>query len=348
MALSIDTDVVSRNIFGLAYASLDAAKQADVTAAAARAKERVSQYAQHVDFGDGTDATGPWDNWGELEAAAILAIQHRLERVEMLRREADRAMRAALDSFVSRAFNSSTTFAAASTPLALRQHIAAAAMRRDKPMPLDPLTIDNAIHSVVNEVWNQTGWKFRRREAQVNIAADATVTFTLGSGESFDSFATRLLYYTDTAHTLRHVDADEMQRVRSQADQTTGRPAYIRTIDKGSTRSFVLHPAPDQAYTLKAEVFISGPEIPDNASDATWLDLFPPEFKPVIRDLAAARVLREDASPVMERVSALMPRMADVDGWLSHDTAPRDVYEDAEHIGPFGRWCGSGDIGGAL
>ena len=348
MALSIDTDVVARDIFGLAYSAIDTAKQADVTAAVARAKEKVGQYAQHVDFGDGTDGPSAWDNWAETEAQVILARAHRLERLGSLRELARDAMRSALDSFVSKAFNATTTFGATMTPLGLRQHIAAAAMRGDKPMPLDPLTIDSTIESIVNELWNQTGWHFRRRETTMTIAVNGTVTFDLDpdEGEYFDSFAIRELYYTDTNYTLEHVDADPMYREASQTSAVAGRPRWVRVMDYGSAKAFKFYPFPDAEYTLKAEVFITGPATPANASSTTWLDKFPPEFKTIIRDLATARALGTATNQINDRLGALLPRFSDVHGYLDHNQAPRDVYRDTQHFGPYGSY---GDvIGGPL
>jgi len=349
MPITIDTDVVSRNIFSLAFASLDAAKQADVTAAVARAKEKVSQYAQHADYGDGADGPGVWDNWAELEAEMILARQHRLERIETLRRMASEAEDAAIETFVSRAFNASTAFSATLTLQGLRQHIAAAGLRARPRKLLDPMMIDNIVHSVVNEIWNGSQWHFRRRPATMTIAANGTVTFDLAGGEVFDSFATRKWYYTDVRDELEWAQGDAMQMMRANTAET-GRPRFIRTVDKGSTKAFTLHPAPDKQYTLRGEVFIAGPAIPANATDATWLDLFPTEFRTAIRDMCVLRAVGFDTEAqgrLMSHLGALQARFADT-GWMMTNTGVRDVYEDWSYAmgNPGGPRLGS--IGGGL
>lgn len=177
------------------------------------------------------------------------------------------------------------------------------------------------------------------------------------SGETIDSVASRRFYYTTDPFTggkLNWIDATGMDAAMAYHALNTGQPSLFRIENQPvQVRVWRLAPFPDQTYTLKGSVYVSGPGSPSSVSDTTIFDKFPTEFGVVIRDMVLARVLQanntSDAdrfwSRAIENVQLLLPTFVD-NGSPARLTSTEDVYSDSTRlIGNSIMWGGAGGFG---
>lgn len=429
-----DKDQVARQVIGLAYGSLNTGQISDVDEAARVALNKVNQVGQFLTYASRTaDSASPttldigeFFNWWRAEAALILAKSYKADLERQFRQARNEEMRDAISTYTtygSTGLGGTGVNAGMTTSLTLnviRNYVVGSMIRRPKPIFPDIAVIDPIIQDVLNELWNMTGWPFRRRQVRIVVTpisltggtwTESTKTLTIGtstyshsagnrirvtggtgatageytiasvtsntalvltsslstagtslstgdiagtvlnitmhgleSGDVFDSIATRKLRYESTASSASSwpyldvpmdqwwADADNMARAKSYVANSSGRPAMLRLQSIAGTRTWMFYPWPDVAYTVYGEVFIKGPTLPSDASVATAFSAFPPEFRPVIRDLCLSRVLSRhgDSSLEAEVRDRAMDLAASYDdsGNIDIDQSIRDVYGD--------------------
>lgn len=188
-----------------------------------------------------------------------------------------------------------------------------------------------------------------------------TVRFFGLDGATFDAPSSRKWWFQDGSASsvdinsklygarelcMEWLDADQMASVRGVTSAATGRPEFFRMQSNAGTRNWRFWPRPDQAYTLFGEVFTTGPTLPTTPSGTTAFDLFPAEFRPVIRQWALARVLANHGVPQNEdRLKAMLdPLLASYDdhGNADNDQSIRDVNGDYGATMQFGGWGWAG------
>lgn len=199
-------------------------------------------------------------------------------------------------------------------------------------------------------------------DGQTDVAVRlVSVTFPeLVSGETFDSTATRKYFYdlsyNNYGSSLNWADPTDYARWRLGGTLQFDRPAVFR-IQKatGSRVNWLFAPWPDQSYTLRGELYITGPGLPSSATDTTVFAKFPPEFGPVLKDLVLAKCLKDvnaddgnlKYQEAIEAANQLLPIFAE-SGDAEGDFSVRDVYEDnaLRMKGPL--WMGGDALSGPL
>lgn len=183
-------------------------------------------------------------------------------------------------------------------------------------------------------------------DGDTDVAVELTwVTFVgLGASETFDSIATRELYFENTSGSapvpMVWAGEDEMARAKASGS-SGGRPQFFLTENRSGVVTWYFHPEPDATYSARGAVFISGPGTPANATETTVFDRFPTEMRPHLRDLVLGRVLSRhgfDETVWMRavgEVDALFKGFEDA-GSPDDSPFPRDVYHDADYIGGLG------------
>lgn len=189
-----------------------------------------------------------------------------------------------------------------------------------------------------------------------------TVRFSLIASESFDGFASREMYYTDIDGRgvgLKWAeDGTAMSRMRAwvAGGGVTGRPAWLRYEVNSDVPTFFFDTIPDQAFTVKAEVYVKGPTITSLSATTTALTRFPIKFDHVIKTAVLAEVLRHYGDPggkelwndTETEITNLLPRYVDV-GSVDDNPVMQDVNMDFNRQRPT-RWFGGygGAFGGGL
>lgn len=172
------------------------------------------------------------------------------------------------------------------------------------------------------------------------------------ASESFDSFVSGKLYYSDSSHEtdeLCWMGADDFARQRNIDGSNTGRPLYFRAHQTAaSTTAFLLSPPPDDDYVLRGEVLTRQPADPTSATGTTGFDKFALEFMPTIRRLQLARVLTNHGRAnealtreAVDELESLLPAYQDVGSPATTPEAP-DYYNDVRDLNS------GGIIGGAI
>lgn len=223
----------------------------------------------------------------------------------------------------------------------VRKFVANYLVRLDPPLMIPMDAIDQAFYTTVNKLWKRSNWLFKRRTITLSIAADGTVTDDL-SGETMDTVATRLFYYTDDSSARTKIawaSSDDFARIRTRWGTSTGRPQYFRIQKTGDTRTWRLTPMPDAAYTLYGEVYVDGPGTPSSATSTTIFSKFPAAFWPLIRLATLAEVMEaaghRNADALFQKVEydvgKLLPEWDDP-GAPDNDQTVRDSNRDVNEI----------------
>lgn len=171
-----------------------------------------------------------------------------------------------------------------------------------------------------------------------------TVRFFGLEGETFDSCASRKWYFREGSAattniklcnddlSMEFIPADAMAAQRSVTSSPTGRPRWFRMQSTAGTRSWRFWPRPDQTYYAFGEIFFTGPSLPSTPTATTAFDKFPPEFRPVIREMSLVKTLASCGIPQDEdRLDILLsPLLAVYDdhGDADQDQSVRDVNHD--------------------
>lgn len=199
-------------------------------------------------------------------------------------------------------------------------------------------------------------------DGQTDIAVRLmSITFPdLVSGETFDATATRKYFYdlsyVNYGASLDWADPTDLARWRVGGTLLFDRPTVFRIQKASGTKvNWLTCPWPDQSYTLRGEVYITGPGTPSSATDTTVFAKFPPEFGPVLKDLVLAKCLKdvnaEDGAQkyqeAIEAANFLLPIFAssgDAEGGFT----TRDVYEDATYRMKGPLWSSDGGMAGPM
>lgn len=348
---SANKDTIALKAFGNVYASCSTNQKTLLDGNGASAGETASaltivrQAAQWLSMAGLASAPDAFEQWFISEAALRCVASERPERVAIFREERDSARDNAMTTYAPTETNVAALQGQAFTYQTVRAHVVDHCVRR-RPMIFPSVaSMDAATLWAMLYVWNRTGWNFRRRWVVGSIATNETISFSSGLavGETFDSFATRKLYYTDSDQCIAHAEGDDMQWVRSLANQSTGRPTFFRVQKQAASTIYQFYPVPDAAYEFRAEVWIKAPAAASSATDGTPFSLFPADFQSIIRDLALSKVLRgydpkmaeSIAGTANDQLEALCPQYDDR-GAVDDDQQVRDVYHDTNYIGSGG------------
>lgn len=199
-------------------------------------------------------------------------------------------------------------------------------------------------------------------DGQTDIAAKlVSVTFPdLPAGETFDATAVRKYFYdlsyTTYGASLDWADPTDLARWRVGGTLAFDRPVVFRVQKPtGSRVNWLFSPWPDQSYTLRGEVYVTGPGTPSSATDTTVFAKFPPEFGPVIKDLVLAKCLKDvDADDgdrkyqeAIEQANQLLPIFA-ASGDSEGNFTVRDTYEDLNYKLRGPPWVGGEGLSGPM
>lgn len=297
-----------------------------------------------------------WEQWLVARTVMLAGQQMGPDRMDLYVEAHDNAEMAAIDAYSRQLITydpGATPEATTLTVQNIRYHVISYCVRRlstwetvegtrrRRPRQWVPFTIvDNAIERTLRNLWSRAEWTFRRRNTTMTVSASSVVAFPDLSGETFDQFATRKMYYTDATGggmELQWLSGDDMARARAYADggAYTGRPLYFRYENKAGTLTFDFFPRPDAAYTLRCEVYVKGPTLGTLSDTTTAMARFPNVFNHVIMDAVLAvvldhmgdrngKIMRES---VEEEISRMLPIYADV-GRVDDQQSPRDMYRD--------------------
>lgn len=357
-------ELVCREVFGRAYADLRSEEAAHLDASnsptvptdtpggvAGLAMTYVGQFAQW--FAEaGAAATGVPAVWAPVYAAEVamrMAGAFRTTRPEGLAKYrhcaamAQRAWDAAIETYSIADASSSTLNSLTITPKVVRLH-AMRHLARRRPRVLVPIpTIDLTMKAVWTELWNGVGWEFRRRQASIAIATTdggSAPTITLPSGEVFDSLLAPRLWFTDDSEMVEWVEGDRMAALKAEYTGRTGRPLYFSLEHRGgSTVYWHFAPEPDQAYTVRAEVYTRTPSDPADADAVTLLDKLEPAMVPLMPRLVLARLLAEAPNiPPDAARQARADYSADIERLMTRFTRTEEpIYRSAGDVYGFER-----------
>lgn len=368
-------DRIAYAVYGQANSALTTAQKAQLdggwttgsltTGVAKDALDRVNQIAQWFALAGATAAPAEWAHWFVREAAYLLASNVRPDRADEFRQQREVAIDAALDSFSLTSADSASAANRTFTLRNLRYYVlnhcarrkesgANTGLRRRIFPPVED--IDDAVASVINEVWNMAPWVFRKRKVTFSLPEDygGVVNSSLtDDNEIFDAIVSREVYYTDEAGRgakARWLSADEFCQLEAVYGSATGRPVGFRietANDQSTTWQFV--PFPDRAYTFIGVATVKAPSVLSDATSATLAFQFPVEFKPILRDMILGRVLlmhgASDAQAVYgraeEKANALLPIYADIASG-ARVLQTLDVYKDVQEM------TGCQHLGGAM
>lgn len=340
-------DRITLKAFGCIYSNASAEQQALIDGTGTSAGESkaalsiVQQAAQWITMAGLALAPDNFEAWFVSETVLRLVASERPERVAYFREERDAAREAALTTYIPTEANVAALQGQTFTYQTVRTHVVDHCVRRKPVVYPSIASIDAATLWAMLYIWNRTGWNFRRRWVIGSIATDETITFSSGlaAGETFDSFAIDELYCTDVDQCIRHTVGNDMQWVRSLANQPTGRPIHFRVQRQAASTIYQFYPVPDAAYQFRSEVWIKPPAAASSATDATPFNLFPTDFQSIIRDLALSKVLRgydpKMAATMWETAISQLETMApqyDDRGAVDDQQQIRDVYRDMNYI----------------
>lgn len=179
------------------------------------------------------------------------------------------------------------------------RYITSMTLRLENRVLIPSHVIDDHTKIAWTYIWNWDKWPFRRRETTLTINADGTVS---ASGEvstfGIDQIACKQMYYTTpVGATLNWITPDGLSRERLR-HTTTGRPRYFRIEDSwvsgsGHSKSIILVPSPDQAYTVNASILVQAPPLPVSRTSTDEFTALPIEFHPILWDIVCGRVLSQ-------------------------------------------------------
>lgn len=365
-------DQIAINVTGVAYSSLTALEKTRLdgtysgsltNGAAKEALDEVELWAQWLNMAGAASAPDKWVTWFIALASYKFALLCRPDRAEMLLKAAKDAQRTCLTSFSRKLITydpgtGADTEAFDLTYQSVRYHVVNHVARLDPPLMVPIESIDSATHSVQKELWCGYKWSFRKRFITLTITAAAPTVPTndLSSPETFQQSATRRWYYSDAesagSRWIEQLDADRFAQMRARYGSETGRPAFCHVTQSGDTKVWNFVPLPDDTYTATGFCYIApaaNPVTASGAGDTVPFAKFPSVFRPLIRELVLAYVLKEfNRDPTgerwdktIDRVSALASEYED-QGEMDDEGIVRDVYGDAVGIN------GYNSVGGSL
>lgn len=261
-----------------------------VGGAVSRAYGILGQYANMHAVADDTASSIPasWEAWLVCEAAVQAAPAFPTAEITDLRRNKAGAMRDAIISY-SRTSQDDTGDASigAFTRASIRSDVIVNALRQQRgALYLEPDMVDTVIEDVVAEVWNEADWSFKEKQVTLTIATDGTVTAS--DSVAVDRIVGDRIYY-DSAFggDCIKVDYETMLNYKS-ASTSSGKPQYFYLVRSGDELSWIFERGIDKQYTAKALVTAQTPSMTGDTTMDAGLDLFPTDFRPIIKDRVLA------------------------------------------------------------
>jgi len=320
-----------------------------VGGAAGSALETLGQVANAFTVSDTTDTNIPatWSSWFVSEAALQAAPAFPTAEVNDIRRNNALARRDALLSYSRSSFdNTATGDIGALTIQSIRANTIIHALRMSPSVYLDVAMVDDAIETVVTEIWNETDWGFKTKLVTLTIGTDASVTAS--DNVAVDKLIGDRIDY-DTAFGGFAISVDYQTILDYKASSASdGKPLYFHLLRAGSELNWIFERTPDKQYTAKAMVTAQTPSMSSQATMNTALGSFPVDFHGVIKD----RVLMV----VMERIGrargvAGFREKTDskIHGLLARYDASggEPQWSEYNNVRPFGLGWNPGHIGGA-
>jgi hypothetical protein len=341
-------DAVARAIYATTYAGQPAARQGVIDSALLDALTEMQQFAPMMEV-DPTAIPDSFEPWFHAKAKVIASFAGNPTATNNFQEEAQRAMQMVLATYDAAASdnsanNTTTTF----TLQRIRGIIRYRLLMRN--LPVSTRLVDDAFQWALNWVWNRGQWSWRRRNIEGTIATDSTVTYS--PSIAVGQYSSIKLWYSDAdgpGVEIRWARPDEMQELLS-LDTDAGRPVRWSMARSGDAEVYTFWPTPDKEYTFRAEVALQGPTSVTTATVATPFDEIPTAFRPVIIDLAVAKLLSSagarDGQSELERAKFeaedVLPMYDDLGAVDDSRTGPRDHYDDVGDMGfrrtDWGHW----------
>lgn len=338
-------DDVCRTVFSATYAELDAYRAATVDKFGANAETRIGQFAQW--FALATSAIGDvpveWEQWLHFYAAMTIAGVIKQDRYGPLKELEKDAATTAMTAWTPTDVTAATTSPQDPASLTMRmiyKHVLMSCVQRDPRRWPNINLINSATAWALHNLWYRKQWRFREINVSFSVSSASAVTLT--PSVTVESFATRILYSTDTpGATLQYVSADSLTKCQQLYQNSAGQPKFWHFMNDPTTGalSWVFYPTPDATYVFAGWVLRDEPTLPANNNTTADFTLWPAALRPLIKDLVLARVLWEtghpDAQRVMDAVETEIERMAPQyvsRGEAGNDMQVRDVYGDTPWV----------------
>lgn len=253
----------------------------------------IADWAQwYIDAGTTATLPDQWEGWFVREIAYQLALAVRHDRTEAFRTEAERARKMALQTFTDTALTASSSQDGTYTLKDIRLFVAGIAARQNPPVMMSVATIDREVGWCIRYLWNRANWNFRKRIVSATIDTSSVVTFSMASGETFETLSTLRFAFTDVAGVvIAWANADRMAQLLAAPNQTSSRPREFRMERQAGQTLWYFYPTPDTTYTVKCEVNIACPSLPTSATSTTELAKFPLDLRHILREMVLARCL---------------------------------------------------------
>lgn len=304
MAITYSTaiqDQIAIRLAGVDYDDLSPTQQTAIdgqwasgsltTGHAYEALQLVNRYANFLEV-DLTAAPDHWLSWFIWETVWRASLHVETERSEAVTRHRVETMRAAISTHTRSGHEETNqTQGWVINHANIRGHILDECVRLDPPYLPSPEQVDAAMRTRFVMFWGYTNWTFRRKEVELTIGTDSSVT--PDPVVTIDSVASSRLFYDDTdgkGRELVHVNATEMSRLKSLG-YDAGRPERFRVTKSAGTLVWSFDRTPDQEYTVRGEVVIALPALATSANFDTALGLVPEEMLDFIRMAATADVV---------------------------------------------------------
>lgn len=296
-------DDVARELFGSPYADISGDVQNTFDGLGTDAFMRVTEIGKWYAYVDPSSADLP-DEWNELFKVTWIALGIRSFRSGQDYHTYNAAVVLPLERQIADRFTDDWlggTFLQTDdtlTPAGLRKRVILELIKQRTPLYPPILSLDYQIRQEFVELWNARHWEFKKRPVEMTIEADGDIA--IGEGYTFDGFASQQMTIrlsSGGTRELKWIDATKFARGMAYYDGNTGRPKYFYDFDKNGQRAIQLLPAPDQAYTAFAIIYIGAPDFGTLTSEDGLKEL-PPEFRAHLVDTVVARMMskygRED------------------------------------------------------
>lgn len=336
MALSVGTtsrDAVANALYELAYDDLTTRQQGNINTALADALEEIEMVASCFGLASGS-APDEWASWFHRLGASYASTSGSPEMAARHQQHAERAMEMCLAAYSSDANADANTYGS----------FTLAQIRKDVRSRLAHLRIfvsvnvvDQHFEDVLSELWHLAPWSFRRLPVTLTIAANGTVTAADSADAAVDysRIDSYRLYYGDTQKgSISWADTDTMAAMKALASDA-GRPEFFRVHRDGDDVVWTFYPAPDQEYTVRAEVSIDGPPAITASGSSSDLAGIPRAIRPIlvewltlrIRVSSGDRQASATLNTMIERVHARLREVDDIGKPVEQRLAPRNVRD---------------------
>jgi len=321
-----------------------------VGGAAGSSLETLGQVANAFTVSDTTATNIPstWSSWFVSEAALQAAPAFPTAEANDIRRNNALARRDALLSYSRASFDSAADGDIGALSIqSLRANTIIHALRMSPSVYLDVAMVDDAIETVVTEIWNETDWRFKTKLVTLTIGTDSSVTAS--DSVAVDKLIGDRIDY-DTAFGGFAISVDYQTILDYKASSAdAGKPLYFHLLRSGSDLNWIFERTPDKQYTAKAMVTAQTPSMSSQTTMNTALGSFPVDFHGVIKDrvlmvvmerIGRARSVSGFREKTDSKIHGLLARYDSSGGdpeWSEyHDVRPLGLGWNPGHIGGSG------------